>query len=308
METAAAIERRFDVEDPREKKAMSLIKESQQAGADFGAEVSGMTVEKVLGNFQDSMKVLCASLQNQDPTNPMDMNQMSQQFATLAQTRAVIDVRDLLQKMAGSSDMSKMMDAAKQLDSLAKIKGDTFTYSPHEQVELGFYAPADAVKASYIITDEHNQVVSLFDGDLDHSPDGYHGIVWDGKDNSDNQVKPGKYKFRVSLLDKKGEILRDQGGQPLIAKTTIMGRVHGSDMKGGKPRFLIAGEHYDLDGLVSIQSANYLKEKLSLAQKLAQETQQEVPQKPEDRNMDLSAVVKKEMAQDLMKQGQDFIL
>lgn len=267
-----AVEKRVgDFTDPRIEKAMSLIEAERARKNDFGAGSEGITTEAVLGNFEDSMKLLCASLQNQDPTNPMDIKDISQQFSIVAQTQASVEMKQILQKMANSNEVSKMLDAAKQLDSLVKIKGDTFTYSPNEQVELGFYAPPETAKASYIITDINNRVVRIVNGEVDESPDGYHGFVWDGKDNDGNAVTPGKYKFRVSLVDKNEDILRDQKGEPLIAKTTVFGRVHGSDLKGGKPRFAIAGQHYNMDGLISVQSSEYYKEKLGLVQEMMAE-------------------------------------
>ena len=277
---AAAVERRFnDIADPRMAKAMSEIDAQKANSNEYGAGPGGITSESVLGNFQDSLKILCATLKNQDPTNPMDTKDISQQFSIVAQTQASVEVKEILQKMANSTEVSKMLDAAKQLDSLVKIKGDTFNYSPSEQVELGFYAPPETAKASYIITDNQDHVVRIIDGDLDESPDGYHGFVWDGKDSEGKAVTPGKYKFRVSLIDPSGDILRDETGQPLIAKTTVFGRVHGSDLKGGQPRFSIAGNHYNMDGLISIQSASHHQERLDMAKNIASNMTSEVEEK-----------------------------
>lgn len=264
--TAAGIDRKMNEHlDPRMVKALSEIEAQKAQDNEYGAMAQGITSKAVLGNFQDALKILCATLKNQDPTNPMDTKDISQQFSIVAQTQASVEMKEILQQMANSNEVSKMLEAAKQLDSLVKIKGDTFNYSPHEQVELGFYAPPETVKASYIITDARDQVVRIIDGDVGKSADGYHGLVWDGKDRDGQDVTPGKYKFRVSLVGADGEILRDQAGQPQIAKTTIFGRIHGSDLKAGKPRFSIAGNHYSMDGLISIQSAAYHQEKMGLA-------------------------------------------
>tara|TARA_A100000171_G_C2130691_1_gene146505 strand:+ start:640 stop:1551 length:912 start_codon:yes stop_codon:yes gene_type:complete len=273
MPSVNAVDRRLsDIVDPRYEKAMSEINAQKAYDNDFGAAPEGISSESVLGNFEDSLRLLCATLKNQDPTNPMDVKDMSQQFSIVAQTQGIVEVKEILQKMSASSEVSKMLQAAQNLDNLVKIKGDEFMYSPHEQVELGFYAPPETEKASYIITDSKDHVVRIIEGEVETTGDGFHGLVWDGRDNEGQAVRPGKYKFRVSLVGADGDILRDTKGEPLAATTTVMGRVSGSDLKGGKPRYAIAGQHYDMTDLISVQSAQIYQEKLGLSGELLRKT------------------------------------
>lgn len=257
-------------QDPKVLKAMSELEAERAYNNDFGSgPKKGLTSKEVFGNFQDSLKLVCATLKNQDPTNPMDTKDLSQQFAIIAQTQGVVEIKEILQKMSDSSAMSTMLSASHQLDSLVKIKGREFGYSPLEQVELGFYAPKETARASYIIRDHEDRVVRVVNVEIDPTEDGYHGYVWDGKDESGALLKPGKYKFEVTLLDHKDEILRDEKDQPLRALTTIFGRVHGSDLKGGKARLGIAGHFYNMEGLVSSESLSIFKEKQGMAAKAA---------------------------------------
>ncbi|MCA0370961.1 MAG: hypothetical protein LCH26_07650 [Proteobacteria bacterium] len=223
-------------------------------------ENKSFSSQMIMDNFQQGVQVFLATLKNQDPTNPMDPKEMAQHFSMFAQLMGMSDIKKLLESMSCTMARGQSIQAANQLNNLVKVRTNTFNYNPQEPCEVGFYAPANAQKASIIICDSKGEFVRIMDGDIKPSEDGYHGIVWDGKDNAGETVTPGSYSFYVLAKDARDNIIRTEDDKPIEVETSVFGRAMGASFKDNQSQLMVSGKHYPMNDLISIQSGAIFEE------------------------------------------------
>ncbi len=242
-------------ESPQVQKALDHLEAQRDKRQSAGGGKQGLSSEMILGKFEDMARLMVASFKHQNPDKPMDANQMTEQFSMFAQLMGMSELKNILSQMAGGLDTGRLLQAAAQLDSFVKVKADSFNYVPGDKCELGYIPPADAKSAAIVITDEKDRLVKALDHKIEKTEDGHQVIPWDGKDSNGDPVKAGLYKFRVSPLDEKGEVMRDRKDHPIQVETSFMGRVSGGSFRNQEPHMRISGRDYPLTNLISIQSA-----------------------------------------------------
>ena len=169
------------------------------AGSTSAADQAGTALSKDYNNF---LTLLTTQLKNQDPTQPMDTNQMTQQLATFASVE---------QQVATNKNMEKLVSlfSGGQLDQMVGYIGKTVE-GEGGQAEL---KAATGAYFSYQVPDGANSVVlsvldsngnAVFNAQGDKTS-GRHGIVWDGTNNFTNQkMADGVYQLSVTALDSTG--------------------------------------------------------------------------------------------------------
>lgn len=255
--------------------AKQLQKERAQQ-TNGAASEAGFSSTMIMGKFEEGVRLMVATIKNQNPDNPMEAKDIAQQFSMFAQLMGMADIKKLLSHMSGNMDRSQSIQAASQLDNLVKVRTNTFNYNPLEPCELGFTAPGEAKSASVIITDSKNKVVRTIEGDLSFNEDGYHGVSWDGKDFNGESVTPGTYKFQVvakdGLLENGGgNILRDEMERPITLETSVLGRVLGANLQ--KNTLQVSGHYYPMDAIISIQSGKAFEDHARASQAINQNAQ-----------------------------------
>lgn len=277
--------------------AKQLQKErAQQTNA--GANEAGFASQMIVDKFSECMKLMVATIKNQNPDNPMEAKDITQQFSMFAQLMGMADIKKILFSMSGNMDRGQSIQAASQLDNLVKVRTNTFNYNPLEPCELGFTAPGEAKSASVIITDSKNKVVRTIEGDLSINEDGYHGVSWDGKDFNGENVVPGTYKFQVvakdGLLENGGgNILRDEMERPIVLETSILGRVLGANLQ--KNTLQVSGHYYPMDEIISIQSGKAFEEHARASQAINQNRQSETTPVPQDISLQENAAANSDL-------------
>ncbi len=214
----------------------------------------GQTSRMVMDKFEDWIKMTVASLKNQlpDPDHMMDPHEMAGQFAQFSQVLGLVEVRDEIKNMAVGQNMAMLMQAAEQTNKLVEVKSSSFFHDPNKPTELVYNLPADAARATMIITDTNNVPITQFAVD---GSSGRHALTWDGLDRLGRPLPSGEYKFRVSLFDDKGRLLHDvKSKTPIEAATSIRGVVLGGRMDGSRPVLDVGGMGVPLESLVSIQN------------------------------------------------------
>ena len=250
---------RTEYERPDIKNAMEHFEKDRAAKeANGGKDV--ISSSEVSLKFTDSLRIYCKTIQCQDPTNPIKGEKLSQMYGSMVQTQASVAMKEKMEELYRQQAAGQMMQAASQIDNLVKVNANTFNYDQREPCEIGFFSPPEAKKASMVIMNMNNDTVKIIDADLNPGVDGYTGVIWEGVDSKGEKVAPGQYRFMVTLLDEKDELLRDKRGVPLETQTTVMAQVTGGRMNHGSPYIRMSGQDYPMDKIVGVDSTRVLKE------------------------------------------------
>ncbi|PHM48319.1 flagellar hook assembly protein FlgD [Xenorhabdus miraniensis] len=174
------------------------------------------------GDIKDNfLNILVTQLKNQDPTNPMQNNELTSQIAQISTVEGIEKLNKTLGSIVGQMDNNQAMQTTLLINRDVIIPGNKILVGSSEEkgisvsrlgVELT--RPADNVKVT--IKDKNGAVVREVDiGKLNA---GVHSFKWDGKDADGKEVANGAYSFTVSA---------SYQDQALVALPLISAKVNG---------------------------------------------------------------------------------
>lgn len=152
--------------------------------------------------------LLLTQLQNQDPTSPMENEQMTAQLAQFSQLEQLQNMNDAVNTMTG------YIQAQNQFQTLNMIGKDVLAESelvsvtdgkPDMNVSVITTEPCKII--AYIVDSKGNQLRKI-DMGLVEEP-GEHQLKWNGRDNNNNKIEDGAYALQVTATDLSGKILED---------------------------------------------------------------------------------------------------
>lgn len=172
--------------------------------------------KKLSGDFDQFLRLLTTQLKNQDPLEPMDSSEFTNQLVMFSQVEQQINTNSSLDKLL-ALQVASMTGLGLGYIGLDVIHvGDTFETDGQSDVMINYSLDAQAVSSKITISDEDNNTVYSVDG----SPEaGSHKFTWDGKDNNGNPVPAGTYKITIAALN--------ESGKPIGTETLVPGRVTG---------------------------------------------------------------------------------
>ncbi|CDG21721.1 Basal-body rod modification protein flgD [Xenorhabdus poinarii G6] len=154
--------------------------------------------DDIKGNF---LNILVAQLKNQDPTNPMQNNELTSQIAQISTVEGIEKLNKTLGTVVGQMEHNQAMQTTLLINHGVMIPGDKILVGTNEEkaisiTSFGFELtrPADQVKVT--VKDKSGMVVRELD--LGQFNPGVQSFKWDGKDTDGKDVADGAYYFTVS--------------------------------------------------------------------------------------------------------------
>jgi flagellar basal-body rod modification protein FlgD len=207
--------------DALSNPAISSLRKEDSTVAGSAAEEAGAKVAK---NFDEFMLLLTTQLQNQDPTEPLDTNQFTQQLATLSSVEQSVQTNKNLEKLISLTGGNQVSSAVDFIGKTVEIEGTTTTLK-NGRATFAADLPAGTASVTMGIVDAAGRPVFTSTG---AARAGRQDYVWDGTRslNGTGIASDGQYTF--------GVVARDAAGKILQAKTYTTGRVSGVAMADGE--------------------------------------------------------------------------
>lgn len=149
------------------------------------------------------LTLLITQLQNQDPLNPMDNDQITSQVAQLSTVTGINQLNETLLALSGQLDVSQSMQAAGLIGKEILVPGSKIAVGTGEQgtqvthFGMELLSPAAGVKVN--ILDNAGKVVRTLE--LENFAAGVHSLEWDGRDTAGTTVPDGAYTVQISAFD-----------------------------------------------------------------------------------------------------------
>jgi flagellar basal-body rod modification protein FlgD len=200
--------------------------------------LTGIGAQSIAGNFQTFLTLLTTQLQNQDPTNPLDTNQFTQQLVEFAQ------VQQQLQSNSQLSTLVSLQQTAQSTQALSFV-GQTVTINSNSgQLTNGtsnwsISSPKPAT-ATVNISNSSGQLV--FSGNVTLQT-GANNFTWNGQGNNGTQWPDGTYTMAVTA--------QDASGQSVAVSTLVTGVVSSVDLTKQPPLLSVNGQQYTISQLQS---------------------------------------------------------
>ncbi len=171
------------------------------SGTTGNSSLTGSNASDLQSSF---LTLLVAQLKNQDPTNPMQNNELTTQLAQISTVSGIEKLNTTLGSVSGQIDNSQSLQAANLIGHGVMIPGTTILAgtsttdgtSTTTTTPFGVELQQAADKVTATITDSTGAVVRTIDiGELKA---GVHTFTWDGSLTDGTKAPNGSYKVAIS--------------------------------------------------------------------------------------------------------------
>jgi flagellar basal-body rod modification protein FlgD len=207
---------------------------STSTGSNTTANTTGIDSNTIAGNFQTFLTLLTTQLKNQNPLDPLDTNQFTQQLVQFAQVEQQLKGNEELGTLVSLQQTAQQTTALDFVGQTVAVDGNTAPLT-NGQASWNLAVPKPATGA-VTITSSTGQTVYTGNYQMDA---GTQPFVWDGKDNNGLQWPDGNYTLSVTA--------QDASGQPVAVPTEIDAVVDSADLTQSPPTLSVAGQNYTLD-------------------------------------------------------------
>ncbi len=151
-------------------------------------------------NFNEFLTLFTTQLKNQDPTNPMDTTQMTNQLAMFSQVEEQAGTNSRLDKLVTAAGTSSLASSVGYIGHTVEASGNEVSLSSGTAV-IAYSMPSAGATASIEVLNSSGAVVTTLTG---AATSGTHQITWDGTDSSGSTVTDGTYTLSASAADASG--------------------------------------------------------------------------------------------------------
>jgi flagellar basal-body rod modification protein FlgD len=202
------------------------------------------SLSSLASNFQSFLSLLTTQLQNQDPTNPMDTNQFTQQLVQMTGVQQQLLTNNLLTTLVAqgqgglSNSVSYIGKTVQATDADQKLSGGSATWS--------YSLPSKAASAQITITNSAGNKV--WSGSASSLNAGMNSFTWNGKDSSGAQLPDGgTYTLAITA--------KDSAGNSLSTQVLTSGTVTAATVNNGTAYVTIGNASVPVSSIVSVTDA-----------------------------------------------------
>jgi len=178
-------------------------------------------------NFDTFLSLLTTQLQNQDPLQPMDSNQFTQQLVQFSQVEQQINSNKNLESLISLTKSQTTTAAVSYLGKTLTLTDGTAALI-NGQAKWTYTLPNLAAASKLVISDSKGHVVYSADAATEK---GSHDFTWDGKDSTGTAVPAGTYTLKI--------VATAHDGSDIDSSVSSQGLIDEVDLSGDEPTLMI---------------------------------------------------------------------
>ena len=198
------------------------------------------TAGTIAATFDQFLNLLTTQLQNQNPLDPLDTNQFTQQLVQFAGVEQQLRTNTQLESLLAQSKAQSVPAAAAFVGMRITADGSTATLADN-QASWSIKSP-NAGTAVFTITDANNRTVYTETRKVTAGPQSF---TWNGRDANKVALQPGDYRLSVAA--------KDATGRALSVSTEIEGTVDSVSFEGDAPILKLGSQSVPYDRVRQIQ-------------------------------------------------------
>jgi flagellar basal-body rod modification protein FlgD len=195
---------------------------------------------QIAGNFTTFLTLLTTQLQNQNPLDPLDTNQFTQQLVQFASVEQQMNMNTQLQALVSLQQTAQNSQALGFVGKTVTVTGSTAPLT-NGQAQWTFN-PSSPASATFTVTDSTGQTVLSKTGTVQP---GAQAFNWNGLDSQGRQWADGNYTLAITATG--------ADGKPVAIPTTVTGMVNSVDLTQSPPVLSVGGRNYTLNQILSVQ-------------------------------------------------------
>src|SRR3977135_197079 len=165
-----------------------------------GASLTSTAGSTLAGNFQTFLTLLTTQLQNQNPLDPLDTNQFTQQLVQFAGVEQQLKTNDQLTSLVSLQQTAQSTQALGFVGKTAVVDGATTQLTN----SAATWTLGVASNSNVAITIANSTGQNVFSGTYPVTAGANQAFSWDGKGNDGTQWPDGKYTMTETALAASG--------------------------------------------------------------------------------------------------------
>ena len=214
---------------------------SINAAAGSTASITGNR-RGIADNFDTFLTLLTTQLKNQNPLDPLDTNQFTQQMVQFTSVEQQLKTNKFLETLANSAQNGSNVQAVSFIGRKVTAQGAQASLT-NSTATWQYTLDRPAPNSQITIRDAQGNTVHTEELALTNGNGEY---VWNGRDASGNQYPDGAYSITIEA--------RDANNSPVTATTQISGVVSGVDLSGDAPVLLVNGSRVNLTSISAVEA------------------------------------------------------
>jgi flagellar basal-body rod modification protein FlgD len=211
----------------------TTVASATATGTSTSNKTSSTATTGIADNFQTFLTLLTTQLQNQNPLDPLDTNQFTQQLVQFAGVEQQLKSNDQLKSLIDIEKSAQATQALVYVGNTVAVDGSKAQFD--KSATWNFQAEKDT-SATITITNSTGQ--TAFTGSYTLKQ-GNSSFVWDGKGNDGVQWPAGTYTMTATG--------KDSSGNSVAISTEVQGIVDSVDLTASPPLLSIGGQTYTTD-------------------------------------------------------------
>ena len=209
-------------------------------GAIGGGSGQAVTRQTLAANFETFLTLLTTQLQNQNPLEPLDTNQFTEQLVAFAGVEQQLRTNDQLESLLALQKVGYNVTALGFVGAHVTVDGSETEL--RDGLAVWYLSSPTPATAHIEIQDKDGNAIYTETKTLDATTQPFQ---WTGKTSSGTMAPDGTYKVVVTALD--------ASGQPVQIGTSFSGVVDQVDVSGEEPLLLIGATLTTMDKIRSVE-------------------------------------------------------
>lgn len=213
---------------------------SSSSSTSGGSTLGKATDQTIAGNFQTFLTLLTTQLKNQNPLDPLDTNQFTQQLVEFAGVEQQLKTNDSLSSLVSMQQTAQATQALEFVGKTAIVSGGTAAMS-NSKATWELNVPT-ASTVTINIANSTGQTV--YSGNYSANAGNNQPFSWNGLGNDGTQYPDGNYTLTATAVD--------GSGNSVGVTTQVGGTVSAVDLTQSPPLLTINGQSYTVSQIKAI--------------------------------------------------------
>ena len=202
---------------------------------------SSASFDKLSSDMDMFLTLLTTQLRNQDPLDPMDNAEMTNQLVQFANVEQQITQNQNLEQMITLLNAQSAASSVSYIGKDIQYTDSTTTYSG-QPITFGYTPSKSAATMTIKIVDADGKTVRTIEGEKSAAR---HTLTWDGLKDDGSEAANGQYTFVVTA--------KNADDKAIKVDTDITGRATGSAIDGKGSYILVGDLAVDVTKIVAVK-------------------------------------------------------
>ncbi len=210
------------------------------AGSSSSSNTNALASQQIAGNFQTFLQLLTTQLQNQNPLDPLDTNQFTQQLVEFAGVEQQLNANDQLKTLVSLQQTAQSTQALQFVGKTAVVNGNTNSLT-NSSATWDLNIPSNS---NLTISIANSAGQTVYSGTFSANAGNNQPFTWNGQGSDGTQWPDGQYTLTATAADR--------NGNSVGVTTQVQGVVSSVDLTQSPPLLTIGGQTYTVNQIQRI--------------------------------------------------------